>query len=97
MFKIEITSGQFKHLQGKNAVTGKPYDLRVQVGYFFPVDKDTGEVAKYPEKFEFFLEDDAKPFAPGVYQLAPSAVYVSREGRLSISPRLAPVSQPVKA
>ncbi len=94
MIKIEITSPAVKELKGIGRESGKPYHIRMQSAYAFQVDKDTGEVAKYPEKFEFFLDDAHQGYAAGVYQLLPSSVYVSHEGRLAIVPRLAPVTAP---
>jgi hypothetical protein len=97
MIQIIVTSAEVKELRGVGKVTQKPYHIRIQTAYAATINKDTGEVSEIPDKFEFFLEDGQAPFPRGKYQLAPSSLYVSREGRLALAPRLAPVVAPVKA
>jgi hypothetical protein len=84
---------------------GKPWHMRLQECHVFSVD-EKGVIAKYPDKFELALENGRKadpdlgitaipeqaPFAAGVYDLSPSAVFVDRENHLNIRCRLAPLA-----
>jgi hypothetical protein len=94
MIKIEIDNLPVRELKGTSMKSGspKPYHMRFQTGYAFCVDSSTGAIAKYPDKFEIRLENEQSPFAPGVYQLLPSSLTVSRDGGLEVTPRLAPVA-----
>ena len=96
MIRITVAQTTVKELKGTSAKTGKPYELRFQTGYAHTQDKD-GNAPPYPEKFEMSLERDQQPYAPGEYTLHPSAVYIDRDGRLAISPRLTPVKSPSAA
>jgi Helix-destabilising protein len=96
MIEIRITSPDVRELKGASKSTGKEYHLRFQTGYAFTVSKD-GQVAEFPEKFEISLDKDQPAYSRGVYKLSPSAVYVNRDGRLDVSPRLVPVSTPAPA
>jgi Helix-destabilising protein len=91
MIKIVVTSPDIREMKGVGKTSGKPYHMRFQTGHAFTVDKD-GVVAEFPDKFEIILEADQVPYARGSYTLQPSAVFVSREGRLELRPRLAPVA-----
>ena len=93
MIRIVITSPEIREMQGVGKTSGKPYHMRFQTGHAFTVDKD-GVVAEFPDKFEIILEKDQLPYARGNYQLQPSSFYVSRDGRLECSPRLAPMVAP---
>lgn len=96
MIEIRITSPDVRELKGTSKSTGREYHLRIQTAYAFCVAPD-GSVAEYPEKFEISLDRDQPAYARGAYRLAPSAVYVNRDGRLDLSPRLVPVSTPAAA
>ena len=96
MIQVVITKDTTKELKGMGK-NGKPYHLQIQVGHAFTIDPDTGEVSEIPEKFEMMLDGEAKPFARGKYQLADSSIYVGRDGRLGINPRLIPIPAPAKA
>lgn len=89
MIKIVITSPETRNMKGVGKTSGKPYDLNFQTGHAFTVDKD-GVVSEFPDKFEIMLDAGQPPYARGAYTLAPSAVYVSRDGNLSVRPRLVP-------
>ncbi len=90
MIKIAITSPDIREMKGIGKTSGKAYHLRFQTGHAFTVSKD-GVLAEFPDKFEIILEDGQEPYARGHYTLSPSALYVSRDGRLEVSPRLVPV------
>lgn len=92
MIQIRITSPDIREMKGIGKASGKPYHMRIQTGHAFTVDPVTGAIAEFPDKFEIALEADQVPFARGAYTLQPSAVYVSRDGRLEVRPRLAPVA-----
>jgi hypothetical protein len=91
MIKIEIESTDLREFKGVSAKNNKPYHLRMQSAYAFIVGPD-GKAAKYPEKFELMLDADQTPYPAGVYQLHPSAISV-RDGRMTITPNLAPVAK----
>jgi len=90
MIKIAITSPEIREMKGIGKTSGKPYHLRMQTAHAFTVGKD-GVLAEFPDKFEVILEDGQLPYQRGHYQLSPSALYVSRDGRLEVSPRLVPI------
>lgn len=90
MIKIQITSSDIREMKGIGKTSGKPYHMRFQTGYAFTIDQ-SGVVSEFPDKFEITLEDGQVPYARGTYQLQPSAVFVNRDGRLEVRPRLAAV------
>jgi hypothetical protein len=90
MIRIIVSKTAIRDLKGNAKNTGKPYHLRIQEAYAFTVDAD-GNSDPFPEKFEMMLDADQAPYAPGEYVLHPSSLYMSRDGKLSVSPRLAPV------
>lgn len=92
MIKIRILSDKCNILKGVGKDSGKPYEMHIQTAYAYTV-ADTGEVAEIPEKFEFVLPKDSdgfigKPLPRGDYTLSPTAIYIDRNGRMSINPRL---------
>lgn len=92
MIKIRILSDKLNILKGVGKESGKPYEMHIQTAYAYTVN-DLGEIAEIPEKFEFVLQKDAeglisKPLPRGDYTLSPSAIYIDRNGRMSINPRL---------
>lgn len=89
MIRILIHSADVREQKGVSKTTQKPYHLRIQTAYIWPVDSQ-GNEPPFPEKFELLLDNDQAPWPKGEYQLHPSSVYMSREGKLSLSPRLAP-------
>lgn len=94
MIKIRILTDKTQHLKGVGKASGKPYDMHLQTGYAFTIDGD-GTVSEIPEKFEFVLDQEQPPFQRGDYTLTPDAVYIDRNGRMGINPKLKPV--PAKA
>lgn len=91
MIKIAITSSEIVERKGTSKATGKPYHLRIQTAHAFTISPE-GVLAEYPDKFEILLDAEQAPFARGTYQLSPSSVYVGREGRIEVRPRLVPVA-----
>lgn len=89
MIKIAITSPEIREMKGIGKTSGKPYHMRIQTGHAFTISPD-GVVAEFPDKFEIALEENQPPYARGAYTLSPSAVQVSRDGRLECRPRLVP-------
>lgn len=88
--KVVISSSDIVERKGVAKVSGKDYHLRIQTAYAFTVSPE-GVTPPFPDKFEILLESDLPPYKPGNYELSPSAVFVSREGRLEVRPRLTPV------
>ena len=91
MIKIAITSSEIREMKGIGKTSGKPYHMRLQNGHAFVTDKD-GVVSEYPDKFEISLDAEQAPYARGTYTLHPCSVFVSRDGRLEMRPRLVPVA-----
>ncbi len=85
--KITITKPDLNVVKGTSAKSGKPYELRIQTGYLHSVGDD-GVVADFPDKFEFILQDGEDAYPRGQYFLSPSAIQVSRDGRLEARVRL---------
>lgn len=70
---------------------GVEQKLYVQNAYAHTVD-DQGNAPIYPEKFEIVLpRGQIEGYPVGEYQLAPSAIYVDRQGKLGINARLKPM------
>jgi len=90
MIRVTVAQTAVRELKGVSAKTGKPYEMRFQTAYAHTVDRD-GNPPLYPEKIEISLDKDQPAYAAGEYQLHPSAVYVNRDGRLDIAPRLTPI------
>jgi len=92
MIRITVYDQPIRRLQGTSKVTGKDYNMSIQTAYAHAVDK-TGQPLPVPEKFEIVLDKDESPYSPGEYQLSPASVYVDRQGRLSVSPKLVPLKR----
>jgi hypothetical protein len=79
---------------------GRDARLYAQNAYAHTVDRE-GNAAPYPEKIEILLDTDERgvprPYVVGEYVLHPSAIYVDRNGKLAVAPRLAPVAPKVAA
>jgi len=93
MIKVSIMSTTVRNMTGIGKVSGKPYSLNFQDAWFHTIDKD-GVAAPFPQKVELILptaKDGAALFyAIGQYELAPSSVYVDRNGKLALEPVLVP-------
>jgi hypothetical protein len=92
MLKVIVHNGEARQIAGTSKTTNKPYSFRVQEAYLFTLNKE-GQPAPFPEKFEVMLDDNQAPYAPGEYQLHPSSIYLDRQGRVAVSPRLAPLAK----
>lgn len=92
MIKIAVSSPEIREMKGIGKTSGKPYHMRIQTAHAYTVDEKTGQVAEFPDKFEIALDADQTPYSRGHYTLSPSAVYVGRDGRMEIRPRLVPVA-----
>lgn len=90
MIKVTVYQTTVREMRGVGKTSGKPYHLRIQNVYVHTIDRD-GNSPPVPEKIELFLDDDQEPWAVGDYQLHPSSLYVTREGKLQCSPRLVPL------
>ena len=90
MIEIVVTSPEIREMKGVGKTSGKPYHMRIQTAHAYTISPD-GVRAEFPDKFEISLEDGQFPYQRGKYQLSPSSVYVSRDGRLEMRPRLAAV------
>lgn len=93
--KIFVTSPEIREMKGIGKTSNKPYHLRFQNAHAFTTSVD-GVVAEFPDKFEIMLEDGQFPYQRGYYTLAPSAIQVSRDGKLEVRPRLLAVPAPAQ-
>lgn len=90
MIRITVYATPVRNLAGTSKTTGKPYDMNIQTAYAATMDTE-GNPLPVPEKFEIVLDKGQAPYAPGHYQLSPASLYVDRNGRLAVAPKLVPV------
>jgi len=95
MIKIEVSSAAFDQKAGVSARTGKPYSIREQEAWAFLTDRD-GKAQPHPSRIRISLRDDEQAYAPGMYQLDPSSVYVGDFNQLNIRARLRPLQPAVQ-
>jgi Helix-destabilising protein len=96
MIKVVVSTPEIREMKGTAKVSGKPYHMRIQTAHAYTCDKD-GVIGEFPDKFEISLDTDQAPYPRGAYTLSPSALFVGRDGRLEVRPRLVPVQAPAKA
>lgn len=87
MIRITVPAMPTRRLQGTSSTTKKPYDLTFQTIYAHTVD-EANKPSPFPEKTEIVLDAGQAPYAAGEYQLSPASVYVDRNGRLAVAPKL---------
>ena len=91
-WKIEIATSEVKQYSGTSQATGKPYSFRKQEAWLHVPGQ------KYPQRFEIMLPDELpNGYQPGLYTLAPDALWINRRGNLVVTPRLAPMAAPADA
>ena len=83
--RVLIKSAATRELQSRK--TGKVYFIQHAA-------LESGD--DFPRPFEILHDDQKKAYPPGAYEFASDAIYVGRDGKLSVSPRLVPMksSQP---
>jgi hypothetical protein len=95
LIKITVPALPIRNMKGVGKQSNKPYDMNFQTVYCHTADQ-TGQPLPFPEKVEIILDQGAQPYAPGEYTLSPNSLFVSREGRLEVAPKLvALVKKPV--
>lgn len=82
--KVEINKIEVEEISGNAKATGKPFAFTKQVGWLHGSDP-------YPTRFEFIVDSPSKALQPGFYALDENSVYVDRNGRLAINPKLNPI------
>lgn len=87
--KFEIKAATVETLNVTRKRDGQQFTLRKQEAWI-----DTGKA--YPQRVELTLDRDQGPYPPGEYVLSGDSIYVDRNGRLAINPRLIPAN-PVTA
>lgn len=93
MTQIQIHSASLREIPYTNKKTGAAERLLVQTAYLHAVDEQ-GALGPVPDKFELVLPKNVTtPFQPGMYTLHESSLYVSRDGKLTLNPRLVPVQK----
>lgn len=100
MIKVTIHSTEVRTMSGVSKTSGKPYNMAFQEGWMHLYDR-AGKPDPHPTRVELTLEhgqDGAALFYPlGEYTLHPSSIYVGRDGRLAITPRLLKTAAPARA
>lgn len=91
MIKITVPSLPVRKMSGVSKAN-KPYDLTFQTIYCHTADQ-TGAPLPFPEKVEIILEKEQAPHAAGEYQLLPNSLFVDRDGRLAVAPKLTPLKR----
>lgn len=95
MIKITVPSLPVRNMAGTSKA-GKAYDLNFQTIYCHTADQ-TGQPLPFPEKTEIILDKGQVAFPAGEYTLLPNSLYVDRDGRLAVAPKLAPVKRAATA
>lgn len=93
MIRITVPALPPRRMKGVGKVSQKPYDLQV-VTIYCHVSDTNGQPLPYPEKSELMLDGDEAPPRPGDYTLSPASLYVDRQGRLAVAPKLVPIQKP---
>lgn len=92
MIKIIVHKSEPRSIPYTSKRTGQQATLRAQEAYAFTVNEQN-EPAPFPEKFEILLRDGQPAYPVGEYQLHPSSLYLNREGKLVVAPRLVPLKK----
>lgn len=85
MIRVEIPTADA--VRSFTSKAGKP--CTKQVGYIHVLTAD-GKPQPHPVRAEWFIDGPEKAAPAGVYLLAPASIYVDRQGRLSVAPKLVP-------
>lgn len=80
--KIEIRDTDVKVKSGTSARTGKDYSIREQEAWAHLDDKP------YPSRVVVTVDDDAPPYEPGYYDVAPQSFFVGRFDQMMFRLRL---------
>lgn len=83
MLQVTIPPGNPHINEGKAKATGLPYRIVEQAAFAVLADGSAAAFMIQPPR-------DADPYKPGTYALDPASFFV-RDGKLSFSPKLAPV------
>jgi hypothetical protein len=95
LIKVTVPALPVRNMKGIGKTSLKPYDFNIQTIYCHTADQ-LGNALPFPEKSELMLDSDQAPFPPGEYTLLPNSLYVDRQGRLAVAPKLTKFV-PVKA
>jgi len=91
MIRITVPALPVRNMKGIGKTSQKPYDLNIQTVYCHVADEN-GKALPFPEKSEVILDAGQSPFVPGDYTLSPASLYVDRQGRLAVAPKLVPIA-----
>lgn len=92
MIRITVPALPVRNMKGVGKTSGKPYDLNIQTVYCHTSDTE-GNPLPFPEKSEVILDAGQQPYAAGDYTLSPASLYVDRQGRLAVAPKLVPLKR----
>lgn len=91
---ISIFDPALREINYTDKRTNQPAKLLTQTAYLHTLGADGKPASPIPDKFEIVLpKGQTVALPPGDYTLHPSALYVDRQGRLTVSPRLVPAAR----
>lgn len=90
MIRITVPALPLRHQKGVGKASGKPYDFHAQTIYCHTSDTE-GNPLPFPEKSEITVDTPSEAYAPGDYTLSPASLYIDRQGRLAVAPKLVPI------
>jgi Helix-destabilising protein len=93
MIRFTVPALPLRQMKGVGKVSQKPYDFHIQTVYVHTVDTN-GTPLPFPEKTEISHDAPADAYAPGDYALSPASLYIDRQGRLAVAPKLIPIKKP---
>jgi hypothetical protein len=90
MIRITVPALPIRNMKGIGKESGKPYDMNIQTVYCYIVDTE-GNPLPFPEKSEIVLEPGQVGYAPGDYTLSPASLFLNRNRKMEVAPRLVPL------
>lgn len=102
MLNVKILAPEARTIEWGAKAGREAGNMRVQEAWVYTVDQD-GKTSPFPTRIEVVLNraTDSRPaqapYPAGDYTLHPSSVYIDRNGRLAVTPRLVPVRAQARA
>lgn len=91
--RIEIKSPVITEINGISKSSGKPYNIKKQIGWAHTFDQQ-GNPNPYPERIEISMADGQSPYPVGLYTLSDKCIFVGDFNSLTVGrPILDPVQQ----
>lgn len=92
MIQVSVHSAALREQPYNDKKTGERKVLHFQTLWLHLIGRN-GEAEPYPTKLEVIADVDQRngmptAYQPGKYSLHPSAIYIDRDNRLAVAPRL---------